>query len=367
MTLVDEIESLVPVALNGLAQMHDARSGLFSHKAVLQPRGDVINRGTNPLYTGACVIGILSRAEGSAEPYASTATQALSALLERTQERDPAVLATALWGCVLAGRPDAPRLAERIIEVTDLHRATSMELGLALAGLARWLRVGDEPRELIATAARGLAQELQRRFIPEAHVFGATGRRSGLDPGVYLMTSFASQVYPVLGLCELALATDTGPPNQVARVCDFLAEAQGDLGQWWWFYSTRSRKVIEGYPVYSVHQDAMAFMALLPAARLQVGDYVRPLTTGLRWVTGQNELGESLVDRGFGLIYRAIQRQGGDADGFAGWSRRQRVAAYLAALTARRRAAPRDVELLTECRSYHLGWLLLAAAMAQDA
>lgn len=366
-TLTGELEALVPVALHGLAQMQDARSGLFSHKASLGAEGKVTNQGVNPLYTGACIIGLLSRQEGHVEPYASRARQALDALLARSHERDPAVLGTLLWGCVLAGRADASRVAATIVEVTEPSRSSSMQLGLAVSGLARWMRAGDESDSRIATSARDLARELQRRFVSKAHVFAATGRRRGLDPGVHRLTSFASQVYPVQGLCELALATDTAPPSEVAQVCNYLMESQGERGQWWWFYSTRARKVIEGYPVYSVHQDAMAFLAMLPAIQLLVGDYRPALIRGLRWVTGDNELGESLVDPTHGLIYRAIQRRGADADGFAGWSQRQRAAVYLAAVANRRLRAPRNVEVLRECRSYHLGWLLLAAAMALDA
>ena len=222
---------------------------------------------------------------------------------------------------------DASRVAARIIEVTDRRRASSMQLGLALAGLARWLRAGDAGSPRIVNAAQGLAAELQRRFVPKADVFAATGRPLGQHPGFHGMTSFASQVYPVLGLCEFTLATDANPPNEVARVCELLVEYQGGHGQWWWLYSTRARKIIEGYPVYSVHQDAMASMALLPASRVLGRDYRAPLSAGVRWVTGDNELGESLVERDAGLIYRAIQRPGGDADGLAGWSRRQRRAA----------------------------------------
>jgi len=91
---------------------------------------------------------------------------------------------------------------------------------------------------------------------------------------------------------------------------------------------------------------------------------VDALAIGLRWVGGQNELEQSMVDGRAGLIHRAIQRRGGDSDGLAGWSRRQRAAAYVAALTDRSRPAPSEFERLSECRSYHLGWLLLAAAMA---
>jgi hypothetical protein len=366
LSLTDELESLVPVSLHGLARMQDSRTGLFSVKALLGPGGELINRGAKPLYTAASVVGLLAHPEGHGEPYASRASAALDALLRQAHERDPAVLGTTLWGCVLAGHPDASRVATRIIEVTDQRLASSMQLGLALAGLARWLRGGGARSPRFVNAAQELAAELRRRFLPRADVFAAAGRPLGQHPGFHAMTSFASQVYPVLGLCELALVTDANVPNEVARACDLLVESQGRHGQWWWFYSTRTRKVIEGYPVYSVHQDAMAPMALLPASRLLGKDYGPALIAGLRWVSGDNELGDSLVDREAGLIYRAIQRRGGNADGLAGWSPRQRRAAFLAALTNRSRRVPTEFELLRECRSYHLGWQLLAAAMARE-
>ena len=367
-TLADGLSSLVPVVLRGLSQMQDERTGLFSHKAWMEDGGQLTNRGTNPLYTGACVIGLFSGEEGRAEPYFGQAARALDALLRRSSERDPAVLATTLWGCALAGRVEGRRLVETLISVAEPRRLSSMQLGLAVAGLAQWLRAGERAGERddghTIAAARVLAGELKRRYVPEAHVFSSIGGRGWRHPALLRMTSFAAQVYPLLGLCQLAEATDTAPPPEVKRVCDFLVQSQGELGQWWWFYSTRAPKIIEGYPVYSVHQDAMAAMALLPATRLGAGDYLDALAIGLRWISGQNELGQSLVDGRAGLIHRAIQRRGGDCDGLAGWSRRQRGAAYVAALAGRSRPAPSELEPCSECRSYHLGWLLLAAAMA---
>jgi hypothetical protein len=365
--LGEELERLVPVALHGLSQMQDQRTGLFSHKALLGTDGQITNRGVNPLYTAATIVGLLSGGHDRSEPYGSMVRHALDALLRRTNEGDPAVLATVLWGCELAGRSEAARLTETLIAATEPRRASSMQLGLALVGLAAAMGRGDRHTRQVADAARALSTELCRRYIPAAHVFVSTGHRRGVDPGRHLMTSFASQVYPVLGLCELAEASGSDPPAAVAEVCDFLVRSQGELGQWWWFYSTRTPKVIEGYPVYSVHQDAMAVMALLTAARLGVGDYLAPLALGLNWIGGQNELGVSFIDRRVGLIYRALQRRRGNADGFAGWSRQQRCAAYLAALADRPRPAPVELEQLAECRSYHLGWLLLAAAMARGA
>ncbi len=362
-----ELQALVPVALDGLARMQDPATGLFSHKALPGPDGEVVNVGANPLYTAASAVGLLSWERNSGSPAAAQARRALAALEALGQlghGRDLGLLGAGLWGATLAGRGDGAGWAARLIAALDPGRASSMQLGLALAGLACRRRMASDASRPTEEAMRMAGAELRRRYRPQAHVFAATGR--GGRPARPPMTSFASQVYPLLGLCELALATGSAPGDEVGRVCDFLVEAQGERGQWWWFYSTRARRVIEGYPVYSVHQDAMAAMALLPATRLGLGDYRAAVSAGVRWVTGGNELGRTLVDPRAPIIHRAIQRTGGDADGVAGWSRGQRAAATLAAMTGRSRPAPRGLEVLMECRSYHLGWLLLAAAMARD-
>ena len=359
-TLADELTSLVPLALRGLSRMQDEATGLFAHKSLIRSNGGLTNRGLNPLYTAACVIGLLSVPEGRVEPYATQARRGLDALV-RVEHDDPSVLGSTLWGCVCAGHDEATRLAAALVAPTDPRRWSSMQLGLALAGLARWLQTGDAHTDAAARTARALATELEERYLPRACVFAGTRIRRQ-DP--FGFTSFASQVYPVLGLCDLAEATSTVPSAVVGRVCDFLVRSQGEMGQWWWFYSTRAAKVIEGYPVYSVHQDAMAVMALLSASRFELGDYREAMTTGVRWIWGTNELDRCLVNPEAGMIYRAIQRTGGDADGFAGWSHKQRAAASLAALSNRTHRVPPKLEVLTECRPYHLGWLLLAAAMA---
>ena len=79
--------------------------------------------------------------------------------------------------------------------------------------------------------------------------------------------SFADQVYPVQALARLHASADD--PEALAAadgVADAICAAQGEAGQWWWHYDSRIGGVVEGYPVYSVHQHAMAPMALLDLA-----------------------------------------------------------------------------------------------------
>jgi hypothetical protein len=181
------------------------------------------------------------------------------------------------------------------------------------------------------------------------------------------MTSFATQVYPIHGLAEYARVTGTSPPREILRAADRVVELQGPLGQWWWIYRPSTGGVLEGYPVYSVHQHAMAFMALAPLVNLSLRDYREVLGRGLQWIFGPNELDAPLVDFEDAFVSRCIQRRGGHAEGVLGMSRSQWWRTVLSSWSrespARPKPGPAELEVLEEYRPYELGWLLYARSL----
>jgi hypothetical protein len=189
------------------------------------------------------------------------------------------------------------------------------------------------------------------------------------DPAHRLLTSFASQMYPVLGMAEYALATSTAPPDSIFHAANTVSQAQGPLGQWWWMYSSRTGHVLEGYPVYVVHQDAMAVMALAGLARLGDRSNLGALEFGLRWLKGENELKRPLVLDDPPWFHRAIQRHRSNPDGYGGMSGANHVRMVLTSAVGSApratRKRGRGFEVLTEDRPYHLGWVLFAAHLVR--
>jgi hypothetical protein len=171
---------------------------------------------------------------------------------------------------------------------------------------------------------------------------------------------FADQVYPIQALARLHRsahdpATLAAAEECAARIC----ELQGDGGQWWWHYDARTGGLVEGYPVYSVHQHAMAPMALLDLAEAGGSDRTAEIVRGLGWLTNPVELGgdgSPLILDDAGLTWRKVYR--GDP---------AKLVRATHGLTTR--AAPgvrlRPVERIfrptavdRECRPYEFGWLL---------
>jgi hypothetical protein len=169
---------------------------------------------------------------------------------------------------------------------------------------------------------------------------------------------FADEVYPIQALARYGAATADSTSLAAANRCAArITELQGSAGQWWWHYDSRHDSVVEGYPVYSVHQHAMAPMALMDLADAGGNDHTPAIYRGLDWLTTHPEVFDELVDEPFGVIWRKVGRR-----------EPAKLVRKLNATTTSLRpglTVPTDRLFPTtvidrECRPYELGWLLYA-------
>jgi hypothetical protein len=146
------------------------------------------------------------------------------------------------------------------------------------------------------------------------------------------------------------------------RIARALVQLQGPQGQWAWFYHVPSGRVADYYPVYSVHQHAMAPIFLLEAIDQGYIEFREPLQNGFRWVLGHNELGQSMVDGSHYVIWRSLVRQ----EPFGKLGRYVRAAStkYTGLRTGIEKGEA--LQINRECRSYELGWALFAFAGRRD-
>jgi hypothetical protein len=347
--------------------MQDARTGLFAHKTLLT-NGDYDNRGSNAFYSAIALVGLMEQMivpPDQVVPLGPALDGVHSAL---DSSASPALLGVAVWASSLAGDNRGESVARMLGKALESCNWSSMELGLGLSGLVAAFDAYPSVRDSCRRWADATAAALLERFTPGTNLFRGNRRTTARNLTDPFLTSFASQVYPTHGLARYARTMSDRPPDELSRVARKLAASQGRFGQWWWLYSTRSGRVLEGYPVYSVHQDGMAIMALAPVDELGLSVDREALYRGLGWVVGENELRVSLVRDDPPFIARCIQRVGSDADGFGGISRSNRLRIAARSLLPVRRgdaigAHPSSLEVLEECRPYHLGWLLYAASL----
>jgi hypothetical protein len=173
---------------------------------------------------------------------------------------------------------------------------------------------------------------------------------------------FDAQVYTILAsLRRDALLNDPVARDVALTIARQIIHHQGPLGQWAWHYNVHTGGLVDRYPVYSVHQDGMAPMALLPLERalgLPTGEAV---ARGVEWLYGHNELGVRMIELDRSVIWRSIRRR----EPLRHVVYPLKVASFLGLASASlgtRLAYPAALEVDRELRPYHLAWALLAFA-----
>jgi hypothetical protein len=168
------------------------------------------------------------------------------------------------------------------------------------------------------------------------------------------ISSFGALVYFLRATYEYSQAFgDERAATLFRRGVDSALELQGPRGEWPWMIDVGTGRAFDLYPVFAVHQDSMAMLFLLPALAHGHPGVAEAIERSLAWTSGDNDLGIRMTsDLPCFLAYRSIERS-------ESLPKLHRYARHLARRAATP-APPKRLRLNSECRSYHLGWILYA-------
>ena len=355
------VARFISLAVRGLGAMFDAQTQLFCFKLKKSENG-MVSEGLSHRYTTMTLMGLhrLQRS-GGRSPF--DADRILVSLLSDLNWIDNlGDLGVMLWMCSVVCPEKLPTLESRIQLETALDRykdasqGITMHLAWFLTGMSCWALAYPEKVakfEAIAFKTYDLLSKNQgaRGFF--GHL-STSGSLNGFIRG--RIGSFADQVYPIYGMAHFAKAYQHDKAAERALKCAVgICEEQGPKGQWWWHYDAPGGRVADGYPVFSVHQHAMAPFTLFEAGEILQRNFEASIYKGLRWINSNNELGCDMEDPANGVIWRCIFRS------------QRSLARYLKAglgvyADPVEQRSPDGLEVKYECRPYELGWLLYAFA-----
>jgi hypothetical protein len=351
--------TLNELAIDGLPAMFDANQQLFCSR-LKRDGSHLVREGVSRRYTIMSLLGLLqAEAKGWRSPVA-VRTVLGELLRETTWISNLGDLGLLLWLCALALPEHLKEIVSKVnladsLASREVVEGRTMELAWLLTGLSYAAPAVPATNAELTDLAVQIYQLLKQNQGGHG-IFGhqATKRTvAGVLRG--RIGSFADQAYPIYALTRFAQAFKVHAALDLARSCsDAICKAQGPLGQWWWHYDASSGRVAQRYPVYSVHQDGMAPMALFALGDATKLDYSGPIYRGLAWLNRNNELRCDMRDASSGMIWRSIYRP-------RGWKKYQgEVLEFVGAVQTAESAD--DLKILFECRPYHLGWLLYAFA-----
>jgi hypothetical protein len=205
--------------------------------------------------------------------------------------------------------------------------------------------------------AERIADVLIGSFRQESGLFPHVPAEKGLSVLRAHVSCFADFVYPIQAMSYYYQATgDTRAAKVACRCADRMCQLQGPQGQWWWHFDIRTGRVVERYPVYSVHQDSMAPMALFALAKACSQDYSESIAKGLRWLANPLEIPGTLIDTEWNVIWRKVARRepGRLVRGLQATASRLHPAIRIPAVDVA--FPPNSIDY--ESRPYHMGWIL---------
>lgn len=353
-----QADRFLNIAKRGLPRMH--RSGAFGHTLrAVKEKSDWTERleGDSLRYTAIAALGLshVDRATQQQVLDGDTAFDLAHVCAVRgTTSADMGAIALSAWAAAEAGRFHSVPLFRQLVQIlaSDTPIAT-VDCAWALsAGLAA--RQFGDTQDVVSLATTRLMSGLSSSgLFPHMLPASASGRfRAHIG-------CFADQVYPIQALSRLHAAQQNAEALSAAEACaERICALQGPAGQWWWHYDTRNGDVVEGYPVYSVHQHAMAPMALLDLREAGGTDHSQAIIKGMRWLDEHPEVSMPLVASEKGVIWRKVGRR-----------EPRKVVRVLSAVTTALMPGRRipglnalfpPIRVDHECRPYELGWLIYA-------
>jgi hypothetical protein len=349
------IRKLRAMSVRGLARMYSRRDRQFVFR-LRRTDTSVVQEGLSPRYTAITLIGMANLPERNIAHVFGTHTphEVCATIVEEASVTDNlGDAALTLWAAGRQGFEGFGPIAVHLPALKPLDIAhPTVEVAWLLSALSE---VPSANRERLRER---VADRLMAAWDPTSKLFPHMIDGSG--GGRAHVACFADVIYPIQALAKYASVSGSQRALDIASAAGTrLCELQGDAGQWWWHYDYRTSRVIEGYPVYAIHQDAMGPMGLFALRAAGGPDCTAAIMRGMDWLVSAPELnGGSLIDDEVDLIWRKVARR-----------EPNKAVRYLQATASRVHPAgrvpavdlifpPRAIDF--EDRPYHLGWLLYA-------
>jgi hypothetical protein len=350
------VNRLLDLAQRILPQMYVDGEFVFTLNGTRRPDGSwqATPSGTSLRYAAITVLGLLRLSEPVQRSLLVGDT--CHDLITRIAKRLDGItdIGDAALVCWAAADAEHEMLVPALQRLTELQEHSGPGYVVDAAWVVSALVAARPHADVEESLARARARLLAAR--PAQLYPHATGREAGWFRSH--VGSFAAQVFPIQALARLHRSADDPQALAAAEsVAAAICALQGPSGQWWWHYDSRTGGVVEGYPVYTVHQHAMGPMALLDLAEAGGEQYLDAICRGLRWLVSRPESAEVMVLDEPPITWRKVARNDPRklARGLRATSTRIVPGLRLTALD--HVFPPGTVD--HECRPYELGWLLM--------
>jgi hypothetical protein len=343
-----DVHGLTAFVDDVLPTLRNDADGLFCFDRTSESR---VLRGKSVRYSMLVLLGLLKQSRHGYKP--SVDVMALHrAIVLHIDTLGVGDLSLLLWAQV---RLQSPRAEETLSRLRVRSQAGTLA---SLEGMeAAWFVIGTVEAFASGLQCRDLFDRAYAHLLTRKSETSPLFRHNGTSNWRSNLPNFATEIYTLLALAETARHGLAPNAVELARsLADTLIALRLPDAGWPWLFQADRAVVVEPYEVYSVHQDAMAPMALFALAEA-VGDnaYARAAVEGFQWCFGANALNFVFYDAANKFAHRSIKRKG-VAHSLSLWAN----TGLGGLLPLPLRASVGGLEINRTCRPYHLGWILEA-------
>ena len=260
-----KIQEMMNLAFTTLTKLYSNGETLCCN-TMLPLRDGIKPIGVSNRYSAISLIGLLKAMRHGYNPPVDL-TKIMDRLMEEIKtDKNIGNFGLVCWAASMMDQPEKylqqlrSHIRERLASVDLVD--TTLELQWLLTGACK-LHMKCADKLWLEDIISQTYKKLSKNFKDESDLF--CSQRSCRIKGRWKknICYFSDQVYGIYSLCTYFEAFgDPTPLDQSLRIARKLCSLQGDKGQWPWLYDSRKGTVISMYPVYSVHQDSMAPMAV---------------------------------------------------------------------------------------------------------
>jgi hypothetical protein len=347
------INNLINIAVNGLHEMYMPGQLEFALKKKLIDK-DIVLEDRSTRYTLINLLG-LHKVEKYNIPIQINLNNVLAKQISNADKYNSiGDLGLLLWATAVISPESISDILTNINfnnileKYKDAKSKQTMELSWLLTGLLLASTNSEKFKNSIEDLAQKVFLEIRNNY-GGVGIFKHQGNNTIVGKFRDNVASFADQVYPIYAFALYSKYFKSEDALVISKECALkICEHQGQRGEWMWHYNSNTGKVISKYPVYSVHQDAMAPMALFAIQDVSNLNFEKYIFKGLDWLVQGNSLSTNMIDGDLNTIWRAISP--GKIP--------RKVKSILSVLGFKTNEVYNNLEIVKECWSYHLGWIL---------
>ena len=356
--VISGLDMLVDVAIQGLASMFDPKSQMFCARRVSSST-DIKNEGLSYWETLNALIG-LNEAHQYDINIPFDIESATRYHIDRAAHiEDAKHLGAFLWLAARSAPETLIDLYEKIVLSDALERfnenreGRTIDLCFLLIGLSE-IRLSDGEEPVYLDELAYMTRQLLFVCYGGFGVFRAIHHMKQAPKKRAKYGYFTDQMFAIYAFMRYAQAFNDKQCLKIALECaTHLVNNQGELGQWWDLYHVETGKVARKYPVYTMHQDALAPMALLGLRERAGQDFDEAINAGVLWMHRNNELDIQMVSPTMKVIWEGVHDL----------KKKLYMDEPFTSLTYRPgKEKAKTLTAAFECRPSHLGWLLFALA-----